>query len=174
MFDELLRVPLIITGPGIAPQTIEQTVSTIDLLPTLAEWTGATADPEWRGKSWANALEQDRFEWPDDPIYSQSTGRLPPPPEPLQAVSVGDYKLILGLESGQLSLFDRSKDPGEKTNLARSHPHIVQQLRGDLERWSKSFPVTFDGFGEDGEMPEPDREMLENLKALGYLPDDPP
>ncbi len=78
------------------------------------------------------------------------------------------------MESGQLRLFDRSKDPGERNNRVDTHPGIVRRLSDALDRWSQSFPESFDTFAADGEMPEPDPEMIENLKTLGYLPDDSP
>ena len=174
VFDELLRVPLLIAGPGIAPQTVDQPVSTIDLLPTLTDWTGLAADPQWRGSSWADALQRGKFEGAGAPVFSQATGVLPAPPEPLQSVVLGDYKLIRGMESGQVRLYDRAKDPGEHRDLARAHPQLVRRMRDALDRWARSFPVTFDTFGAEGQMPEPDPETIENLKALGYLPDDSP
>jgi len=174
VFDELLRVPLIVSGPGIAQQIVSRAVSTIDLLPTIADWTGLARDPEWRGSSWADALRRGRFDGPETPIFSQATGVLPPPPEPLQSVVLGKYKLIRGMESGQVRLYDHSRDPGELHDRSRSQPQTVAQLQAALDRWSGSFPVTFDTFGAEGNMPEPDPEMIENLKALGYLPDDSP
>jgi hypothetical protein len=78
------------------------------------------------------------------------------------------------MESGRVRLYDRSTDPGEHLDRAGAEPQIVEQLQSTLDSWSKSFPVTFDVFGEQGKMPEPDSETIENLKALGYLPNDSP
>jgi arylsulfatase A-like enzyme len=174
MFDELLHVPLVIAGPGIATQTIAKTVSFIDLLPTMADWLGIAADPSWRGTSWAGALRRGSFPPGESPVFAQSTGVLPPPPEPLQAVILGRYKLIRGMESGTLRLYDRSADPLEQNNRAGAHPRIVAQMKAALDRWSKSFPVSFEVFAAEGQELEADPEMIENLKALGYLPSDSP
>jgi arylsulfatase len=174
VYDELLRVPLVIAGPGIPAQVVSRTVSTIDLLPTLADWTNLAADPEWRGSSWAAALAQGSFEPGETPVFAQATGVLPPPPEPLQAVVLGNYKLVRGMESGKLSLYDRGADPSESINRADALPGITRKLKRALNRWSKSFPVSFDVFAAEGENLEPDPEMIENLKLLGYLPSDSP
>jgi len=174
VFDELVRVPLVIAGPGIPAQVVSKTVSFIDLLPTLADWADLAADPSWRGSSWAPALARGSFEPGETPVFSQATGVLPPPPEPLQAVVLGNYKLVRGMESGKLDLYDRSTDPSERTNRADAFPAITRKLNDALDRWSKSFPVSFDVFVDEGETLEPDPEMIENLKMLGYLPSDSP
>ena len=174
VYDELLHVPLIITGPGIPAQSVSRPVSMIDFLPTLAEWAGLSADPEWRGSSLASSLRNANFPQSSEPIFSQGTGRLPPPPEPLQSVIVGNNKLIYGMETGGIQLFNRHKDPAETIDVAKTRRKMVERLRGRLDDWSESFPVTFGAFLKQGTTLETDHEMLENLKVLGYLPDDTP
>ena len=146
----------------------------IDFLPTLADWTDVPADASWRGASWAESLRNAAFEESLSPIFSQATGVLPPPPEPLQSVIVGNNKLIRGMETGRVSMFNRASDPGEQNDLAAERPKLTARLLHELDAWAGSFPVTFGTFGATGEMPQPDQETLDNLKALGYLPDDTP
>jgi hypothetical protein len=146
----------------------------IDFAPTLAEWVDVPADAEWRGKSWASSLRAEKFDMKIEPIFSQATGRLPPPPEPLQSVIFRSTKMIYGMESGTYRMFDLFKDPGEKVNIVSSRKGMSTQLREDLDDWSASFPVTFGAFANQGKVLEPDLETLENLKTLGYLPADTP
>ena len=174
VYNELLHVPLIMTGPGIPVQTVSKPVSMIDFAPTLAEWVDVPADAEWRGKSWASSLRAEKFDMKIEPIFSQATGRLPPPPEPLQSVIFRSTKMIYGMESGTYRMFDLFKDPGEKVNIVSSRKGMSTQLREDLDDWSASFPVTFGAFANQGKVLEPDLETLENLKTLGYLPADTP
>jgi arylsulfatase len=61
-YEETLRVPLIAAGPGLpAGQRVEQFISLIDLLPTLADLAGVTLDGAIDGRSFAAALHR-----PDD------------------------------------------------------------------------------------------------------------
>src|SRR6202030_23788 len=53
-FDTDIRVPLIVTGPGVpAGRTIEEIVQNTDLCPTFAELGFATAPPSVDGRSLA-------------------------------------------------------------------------------------------------------------------------
>jgi hypothetical protein len=149
-------------------------VSMIDFAPTLAEWVDVPADAEWRGKSWASSLRAAKFDMKIEPIFSQATGRLPPPPEPLQSVIIGSTKMVYGMESGSYRMFNLFKDPGEQKNIMNGRKHMSMKLRRALDDWSASFPVTFGAFANQGKVLEPDLETLENLKALGYLPEDTP
>jgi arylsulfatase A-like enzyme len=174
LFDEQLHVPLIIKGPGVTAQTIKGSVSAIDIIPTIAVWTDTPHDPEWRGKSLARSLEGKRARQVNRVVFAQATGLLPKPVEPLQAVIIGNHKLVRGVESGKTQLFGRARDPGETKDISKRNPAVVRQLKRELRRWTESFPETFEQFRNEDEAPEPDAEMLEYLRALGYLPSEAP
>jgi len=59
-YDEALRVPLVMSGPGIdANQRIDQLVSLMDLVPTLADLCNVSIDVTHDGQSFAPALRGD-------------------------------------------------------------------------------------------------------------------
>jgi arylsulfatase A-like enzyme len=47
------RVPMIVHVPGVVPKVIPETVRLIDVVPTLADLTGAEKSPTWQGRSFA-------------------------------------------------------------------------------------------------------------------------
>lgn len=58
LYDEMIRVPLLVRGPGVVPRVVEEPVSVLDVgptvldlfrLPTPAAWTGQTLVPLLRG-----------------------------------------------------------------------------------------------------------------------------
>jgi len=58
VYDELLRVPLIISGPGIKGNTlVRQQVSLLDLAPTIADLAGIDSVPSFQGKSLLPVIE---------------------------------------------------------------------------------------------------------------------
>jgi arylsulfatase A-like enzyme len=86
----------------------------------------------------------------------------------------GRWKLISNLVSSQLiekpryELFDLEGDPGERVNVADRHPDVVQRLDREIaahikERWQA--PSAQEG------APDMDPEVLEQLRALGYVDD---
>jgi arylsulfatase A-like enzyme len=49
LFDEILRVPLLIRVPGMAPRVVDEPVELIDVAPTLLARLGIAPDPRMRG-----------------------------------------------------------------------------------------------------------------------------
>ena len=58
----------------------------------------------------------------------------------LRAVRRENYKLILS-STEEPELYDLQRDPLELANLAAKQPEVVQDLRGQLDRWLASFPA---------------------------------
>jgi Sulfatase len=57
LYQETIRVPLIIAGPGIAPRRIRDTVSSMDIGPTILEAVGRSFSGRTDGRSLARLLD---------------------------------------------------------------------------------------------------------------------
>ena len=115
LFDEQLRIPLIITVPGHEPQVIEQPVAAMDLGPTLVDLVGAPLPRSFHGKSLVPCLDGQPA--PDRPIY----GVLMPAtawPHHAEMLVENGKKLIHRVSERRFELYDLVRDPGEKRNLA--------------------------------------------------------
>jgi uncharacterized sulfatase len=53
-------------------------------------------------------------------------------------VRKGDWKLIEFYEDGARELYDLSKDPGERDNLAKRNPDKTTELARDLAKWREA------------------------------------
>jgi arylsulfatase A-like enzyme len=169
LYNEQLRVPLVMAGPGIEVGTVQTPVSAIDIIPTLADLLGEDRYGEWRGSGFASVLQGGPEEKLHQPVFSQATGLLPPPPEPLQSVVVWPYKLIRGMETGASWLYNLETDSGETTNLAEGNADLNNALARSLATWSTTFPVTFEELKNENFEINVHEDTIENLKALGYL-----
>jgi len=165
LYDVLLRVPLILRAPGVAPRVVEQPVSMVSLLPTLLELLGQPPDDTLQGASLGPLLRGERL--PEQALYAEVD--FLPVFDPAkraakQAIVAGGFKLIRDEQSGRFELYDLAADPGERRDLAASQPQRVQRMRKQLEQ------VAADA--RRGALPlhdrEPSREELERLRALGY------
>ena len=172
LWDEQLRVPLILTGPGVEPgAVVPEPVSLVDLVPSLVSRGGllqmSLADGEQLdGRSFAGLVTPgftgDAFE--QRPVVSEvhnsdqdRTGR----PPALFAVTALPWKLIV--EPGQTpKLYHLGDDPGELADLySEDHPMVralgaVLSASGSLE--SADLPSLDD-------LTDEERSMLE---GLGY------
>lgn len=115
-FEPSIRVPLIVSGPGIGRgRRVAQPVSLLDLAPTLVELGGGSVydDGELDGRSLARALRGDPLPPRDVAIEYLAEGVRSP-----QVTLVrGDLKLIRTLGEPDL-LYDLAADPDEAHDIA--------------------------------------------------------
>jgi arylsulfatase A-like enzyme len=127
------RVPFIAYWKGhtASGNTITDPVSSLDILPSIAQWVGIPL-PKGRtldGQSVTSLLEG-KLATPHRPIYYVHNQA--------QAVRDGQWKLrVTGTGATAITeLFDMSTDPGEHFNIASSHPEILARL----EKLLQAFP----------------------------------
>ena len=152
MFEGGARVPCIMAWPGRIPEgvVLDQVGATIDLVPTIAELTGAALpDRPIDGVSLAGLITGESDDGPRDE-FAYYYGRQ------LQAVRKGNWKLHLphrhrtyvGKTPGEdgfpgptgtgrvsYDLFNLADDPGERRNVADLHPAIVEDLKALAESY---------------------------------------
>src|SRR5262249_34933754 len=128
------RVPAVAFWPGhIKPgSVVDGPVHVVDIYPTLAKIAGATL-----GKNKAlDGLDigPSLFDGKPSPRTEVVSGI-----EPFRGgVRQGDWKLVWQATlPSSVELFDLSKDPGEKTNLAASNPEKVAELQKRIEALAK-------------------------------------
>jgi arylsulfatase A-like enzyme len=166
LYDELLRVPLILYQPGrIGRRRVSEPVSTIDLLPTFREAAGGKPGPSDEGVSLFQTIEGPAPAEPRTffPMRFKETGRRP---HARKAVVRARWKYILTLPQRAEELYDLEADPKELTNLAGEHPQVVAELRGRLESFEKTAKVHKREFGGATHISP---EKAEQLRALGYV-----
>lgn len=132
LFDNLLRVPLIVVVPGLEPRVVERPVGNIDVVPTLLELTGH-GKPEgatFHGRSLLGLMQGTTSAHP--PTFSEkATTRS----IPQKSMVDWPYKIIWHIGPNRFQLYDVSKDPGELTNLAKAEPEVLQRLKEKIQRW---------------------------------------
>lgn len=133
LYEEVVGVPLILSGPGIASGiTVSQLASGLDLLPTMCDFAGADAPAGLPGRSLRQALsgvrgrEEERVicELAADQERPEIQGRMVRTPRfKYMAYSPGEPAE---------QLFDLAADPGEMNNLAgdaRYHSDLLRHRR---------------------------------------------
>ncbi len=142
MYEEGIRVPLIVKGPGILPNSeSDALVDLMDLAPTMIELAGGSPPQSMQAKSLRPMLFDDAdyeernylFGHYDDP-RSGGDGFL------FRMVKDKHYKLIRHLKSGKEELFDLQYDPYEMNDLSESEDHtdIKKRLKAGLKEWQQS------------------------------------
>ncbi|RME26715.1 MAG: hypothetical protein D6798_06150 [Deltaproteobacteria bacterium] len=168
--EEVLHVPLIVRFPGKARAgtRVPQLASLIDLMPSIAEWSGLSlpADLGLAGQPW----DLDHPEQWRRTIHAE-TGRW----AAIQVTMNERYKLVHHPKapSSRPTLYDLQEDPGETRNVAREHPDVVEALGEERLHWLGEMEqarrrIAANG-GEDGAEPMLTRDEEERLRAMGYI-----
>ena len=83
------------------------------------------------------------------------------------SVRLGDWRLIRDFgPGGGRELYNLRDDPAESIDLAAREPEIVQQLREVMVQWRNALPPVP---ADIKECPIDDPEIIEKLRALGYI-----
>ncbi|MEO8200406.1 MAG: sulfatase-like hydrolase/transferase [Gemmatimonadota bacterium] len=136
VYEECIRVPLMIRAPGIAPRMDSHLVELIDLAPTLAFWARLPAPPaRVNGLNLGPLLANPGAIWRTE-ILLEVLGRVPPPaPEALFSAVRTDHYLYSELTTGEKELYDVQADPFEMNNLAGDPgmAGVIAQLKALLD-----------------------------------------
>lgn len=144
LYNEQMRVPLIIHLPGAAPRSIGDYVSTVDLSPTILNAVGLDYPQECAGVSLVPMMRGQPFVHP--PIYGeQTTQEVSPFVRPEQnvdpelkkymVITQDGFKLIYNRDYYSFELFDLKNDPSEIRNLYDRTPQMAADMRKLLGRF---------------------------------------
>jgi arylsulfatase A-like enzyme len=191
VFGENSNVPLVLWAPGrIEPGTVvDQTIQSLDLMPTMLELSGLPVPDTAQGQSFVSLLEREQLAsgnvayaqtpWSPTPVFSERMRESPggvPGDTRFFSYSVIDagWKLVHhvyideGLDLPEYQLFDHANDPLDQVDLAAENPAVVESLRQLLEDWM--------GYADAAELPADGTAMeglnpaeLQRLCSLGYI-----
>ena len=125
LFEEVVRVPLVVHVPGTAPADVPVLAQHVDVPPTLLGLLGLPPFPGFQGH---DLLAPGRSDMPAFLVVQT------PRAEQLAIVHDG-FKLIHDVQHGRKLLFDLRADPGEKVDLAGSDPERREDLAAHLQAW---------------------------------------
>jgi arylsulfatase A-like enzyme len=168
LYDEQLRIPLIVSIPGVAPHVVDGQVQLVDVSPTLLNLLDIPVPARMRGT--------DLGPWLASP--PAPAARLPPAFAELEdkrMVVLGSDKLICDLQGGFCASYDLAADPHEKKNLAEERPERARELRELLDGWMDGHvrfePLAARGGGSAGGAPPPKAIERGRLGDLSAAPD---
>jgi arylsulfatase A-like enzyme len=157
MYQELLHVPFVVWGPGVAAGSDDAPVSLEDVAPTVLAAAGMEVPAQVTGRSLLRGL---RGAEPPGRRTLVAQGALHGPDR--RAILRWPMKLV-ATAGAPPQLFDLRGDPGERRDLAAGSPALAAALLAELDRLSAS------GAGGGGEAVELPPEAVEELRSLGYV-----
>lgn len=156
--ESVVRVPLAIWAPGLAPRRVSRMVSSIDIAPTVLRAVGLSAPEGMSGHDLLNAR-------PARPVPVTSEFVLWSADQ--AARWEGPWKFVLKPESGDNGLYDLQDDPGERQNLVAERPDLARRLESMLVDYRQRSLAAFTAL--DYQSTRMDPRTIESLRALGYI-----
>jgi arylsulfatase A-like enzyme len=169
LFEHLVRVPLIVAGPGVGTAQVGQQVRHVDLLPTFAELCGIAAPDNIDGRSLRPLM--DGATLPDEPAYMEAVG-VKLGGNRILGARTPEWKLLKPVPGGRPSLYrlNGGAPPDEKHNLYGRHPEIAAPLEDFVGRVAASErAVAADAPAGSGMTTEEEAVVEQHLRDLGYL-----
>ena len=144
LWDQLIRVPLLMHAPGVGSRRIDDRVSTIDVAPTVSRFM--LEDPPMKG-------------YQGEDLLGYLVPNRPPRRLPLLLTAaakdvlvrvvlvdpVRDWKLVLSFEAALPELYQLSAADPDDANLAEAHPKLTLDLLRQLYH-SPIFPRSTEDF----------------------------
>ncbi len=181
MYRQLIRVPLIVHGPGF-PSGVrsDATVQLADVTQTVGEITGAldrlapTAARRVDLRDAATGAGREyaiceRAAWPADRLKKAQKQNPSFDYSPLVGEIRSCYRdgwHLIDAATGRRELFDTRSDPEEMSDLLAQEPEIARELLAILDRWraeARPHPAT------DGLIEREDPEVEARLRGMGYF-----
>lgn len=176
LHQDQLRIPLLISGPGIRPGASTDPVTLTDIMPTLLDLCGLDPVAGLDGRTFAPLLRGNRlapdwserciyameyFYWWDNGTRLRSRSALPYPLQ-VGVIRANDWYIT---DRGQEALYDAAADAQQTMNLiSETAPEKLARLRELVQQ-----AVTCTSRPAPG--PGPDAAMIKQLQSLGYLQD---
>ena len=133
LYNELLRVPMIVSLPGVIPenQRVARQVRLVDVTPTLLDLLGYKPSTHVEGVSLVPLMKG------DTELATPASALLPPNVAYAGALLYGyekksvtsfPWKMIREVRTGREQLFNLEQDPGEQRDVAAESPEVVEVL----------------------------------------------
>ena len=166
---ELLRIPLVMAGGAFAEHAgmrVEPLVRNLDLAPTIVELAGLPIPAEFEGLSLL-PLVADAAPVPPSVSFAWVGG--------LRSLTSAGWHCMRPLDAERPVLYHRPSDPAGTVDRAAGHPDVValcEARLGSLEAErldSERRARVLKGLETGAELPPDSAEVLEQLRALGYV-----
>ncbi len=145
LYDELLRIPLILSGPGIPKGLVcGHMISNLDISPTIIDlleiervedFKGSSIADDLLGKEGGNKVLIGEVERLSKKVFSENIG------DRIWSFRDRNWKLIRNEAGDILELYDLENDPGEQINLAgtgQEKEDLLNSLyRGHIDKQRK-------------------------------------
>ena len=135
LYQEQVRIPLLIRHPDFQTRRIETLSRQIDILPTILELLDIPRSNFLQGESLVPEMRGEAQETVVRPVFAQASLKAIKTVK-LRSYTEGDWKIIETIVPKiGVALYNLEEDPGEERNLAEEKPEVLKSMRAALHRF---------------------------------------
>jgi arylsulfatase A-like enzyme len=144
MYEESLRIPLLVRYPGVVPagEETDRVVMNLDFAQTFLDYADADIPSDMQGRSLRPLLENRNVDdWRDTVYYHYYEYPGPHKVRPHYGVRSERYKLMYFYTIDEWELFDLEMDPHELNNLydAPAYQDVVREMKTELREQRRRY-----------------------------------
>ena len=153
LFEEIIRIPLLIYVPGVSPGTYDELTSAVDVMPTVLELLGCVIPAYVEGQSLLPKISDLSlsgrdfvvssipFANPGDPVRSVDNFLRMLKVSTVTTITAGNLSLLYSQDEGKSMLFDLSLDPGQKHNIISERQDVAGEIHQRLVKFMRDTNV---------------------------------
>jgi arylsulfatase A-like enzyme len=153
LYEELIKIPLLIYMPGVAPGVYKGLSSAVDVMPTVLEILGQKIQGSIEGRSLLPKMHDTSlsgrnyvissipFANPGDPVRSVDDFLRMLQVSTVTTITADKWSLIYSVEEGISELYDLMSDPKQKNDKISKHPDVAKELHEYLVKFMRDTNV---------------------------------
>ena len=128
LFDESIRIPLLIAGYNMTSKIISQQIRSLDIFPTIMDMINGPNIENIHGKSLKHLIDGDESE--AFPAYLHTIPYQDLSPQDMVGIRTSKYKYFRGSRnsSHNVNLYNLQIDPSENNNIAKNNPQLIKEF----------------------------------------------
>ena len=154
LYEELVRIPLLVYVPGVEPSVYDGMTSVVDVMPTVLDIAGVRSPGNVHGTSLLQRMRDSSaagreftvstipFANPGDEVRSVDSIRRNLVNSQVTTITAGDWSLLYSTDEGMSELYNLANDPAQENNIISGNLEVAKEVHQYLLKFMRETGVS--------------------------------
>ncbi len=154
LYEELVRIPLLVYVPGVEPSAYDGMTSVVDVMPTVLDIAGVSSPGNVHGASLLPRMRDSSaagreftvstipFANPGDEVRSVDSIRRNLVNSQVTTITAGDWSLLYSTDEGMSELYNLANDPAQENNIISGNLEVAKEVHQYLLEFMRETGVS--------------------------------